>query len=72
MNKDKEYIVDKAIDATLTDEEKQKLKQKKSPPDSKGFKRQDLFEDRRDPYSKEKYKGPERRKNDDDRRGGKD
>lgn len=67
MNKDKEYIVDKVVDATLTEEEKQKLRQKKTPPDSKGFKRQDLFEDRRDPYSKESYQGPERRNNRDRR-----
>lgn len=65
MSKDKEYIIDKNVDTCLSDEDRKKLRQQKMP--VKGYKRQDVFTDRRDPYSKENYNGAERRKTPDRR-----
>jgi len=67
MSKDKEYIVDKPVDLTLTEEEKQKLRMPKKPPDVP-HKRQDIFIDRRDPFAEKPPTVPERRKQDRDRR----
>ncbi len=65
-DQDKSYIVEDESDHELTEEDKQKLKQKKE--SSEGFDgRQDVFIDRRDPNRDGDYKGPERRKSPDRR-----
>lgn len=74
MSKDKtdsgkEYLVDKKVDTALTPEEQKKLRQKKVPVGTRlAHNRQDVFADRRDPYSKKSPSQPERRKNKRDRR----
>ena len=65
VSKDKEYIVDTKIDATLTEEEIRKLRKQSGSKPAHG--RQDIFVDRRDPLAQKKVQ-PDRRKNKRDRR----
>ncbi len=69
MSKDKEYIVDTKVDATLSEEEKQKLRKKTKPVGSTlAYGRQNVFTDRRDPQAIKQAPSPDRRKNKRDRR----
>lgn len=69
MNKDKEYIVDSETNTQLTPEEQKNLRKKSKPVGtSLSYNRQDVLQDRRDPFAKKKPGQTERRKNKYDRR----